>query len=146
MTTEMTEREPFYRTPPIEEAIGHALAALREEQSRAASSPRAGDDYWTTWTRDVLERRPLVVIAVLRLGETDLWLMEPGEEDLLRVSAHHARRELVLPEGATVPPDVATAELEIGTKTHADALTAISWLLKEQSGQFLEAISRGPVG
>jgi hypothetical protein len=57
----------------VEEAIAAAFRAMREFAAKAGT-----EDYVDPWCAEVLDARPLVVVAAVGAWDTRVWLMEPG--------------------------------------------------------------------
>src|SRR5215216_4114632 len=72
----------------LEQAISQSLANMRQLAADSGT-----DDYWENWTKEVMDRRPLVFVAAVMNGQTLSWLMEPQDgavhDGVLQVAARH---------------------------------------------------------
>jgi hypothetical protein len=105
-------------TQTLEQAISASFEAMR---TAAAKADRT--DYLGNWTAEVMERRPLTFVAVVMEGQTLSWLM-PLDDDNDDNALH-----------AGVFGLAADAEVVMRGKALADAVDAISWLVKEATGE-----------
>ena len=105
--------------------IEHALGKLREQTAVAGT-----DDHYENWSREVLERRPLMVLAVITDGETRMWVREPGEDGVVHAKVRHFRQA----DGETVH-DVGYAELAFEDRTLHDISQSVSWLMKDHTDE-----------
>jgi hypothetical protein len=117
-----------------EAPIERALAVCLERMRRLAANADT-DDFDENWSREVLERRPLIVVAAVLPGQTWTWLMEPedgAEHDgvLYAAVSHFAR-----PDGT--PHDIGCARVELKTMPMEAILHGVSWLVKGLTGEFL---------
>ena len=122
---------PDAKTPPsFEQSLASAVVTMRQAAADAAADLAASgdDDYWTRWTAEVLDRRPLIFVAAVDRHLTMAWLMEapstaPTSEGVLEASARHGRGS--------------DADCPMQTKAHADIAQGVNWLMKVATGEFL---------
>jgi hypothetical protein len=74
----------------IEDAIAASLAQMRELAAEAGT-----DDFYENWSREALDRRPLILVASVLEGYTLTWVMEPGNgpnDGVLETQVSHLSR------------------------------------------------------
>jgi hypothetical protein len=112
----------------------------RAHASRAAVCRAAGtDDYFENWSREILDRRPIALVAALLPWQNLVWVMEfdPESDGVLHaeVSPH------TFSDGTTW--DRKRAEVEtIKGKLLNDIAGDIGWLVKEATGEFPKAAGK----
>ena len=109
-------------TVSVEHALAAALGTMRER-----TAPAGTDDYYESWSREVLERRPLMVLAVVMDGETHMWVREPGEDGVLRADIRH----VLSTDGQTVR-DLGRAEVELEDRMLHAITAEVSWLMQDR--------------
>jgi hypothetical protein len=116
-------REPV----SLEQALCRSLAEMRMATAEADRS-----DYLGSWTAELLDKHPLIYVAVLRERQTLAWVLEPeGDEGVL---------------SAGVSDLTADAQLVIKGKALADVAGDVSWLVKEATGTHLTSYCPVPQG
>jgi len=125
--------ETEYRAS-IEHALAESFRKMRELAANAGT-----DDFYENWSREMLDRRPLIVVAALMEGQTITWVMEPGigvdsaHDGLLSATVSHGVRS-----DDTARIDIGRALVESSTtKTPLTIAEEVSWLVKESIGDFL---------
>ena len=110
---------------PIEQSLAECLRHMRTLAADAGT-----DDYDETWSREVLDRRPLIVVGVATDNGTWMWVREPGHDAVLH---------------AEVSQFIQHAELGVEDRA-LDAITReISCLVKDRfTGQHLFTGSPSP--
>ena len=114
----------------IEHTLIAALGKLREHAAAAGT-----DDHYENWSRDLLERRPLIMLAVATDTGTWMWVREPGEDGVLHARVRHIRST----DGETVH-DLGRAERTFEDRTLHDITQAVSWLMKDHTDEPLEPL------
>jgi hypothetical protein len=105
------------RTPDsLEQGISRSLAEMRAIAAEAWT-----DDFFDNWSRAVMDRRPVIFVAVAMPGQTLSWLMEPDAEGVLSAGVNHLS---------------AGAELGFKTKLVDTIAGDVGWLVKEATGSF----------
>ncbi len=110
-------------TVSVEHALAAALGKLRERAVNAGT-----DDYYEAWSREVLDRRPLMVLAVVIEGQTRMWVREPGVDGVLYADVSHLRGT----DGETVR-DLGHVELAIEDRTLHAITQEVAWLMKDRT-------------
>src|SRR5688572_14137162 len=81
--TVLTDAAPL----PVEQALSVALGKMRQVAAAAGT-----DDYFENWSREVLDRRPIALVAALLPWQTLVWVVEfdPESDGVLEaeVSPH----------------------------------------------------------
>jgi hypothetical protein len=113
---------------PIEQAIAVSLAKLR-----ALAANCDTDDYYENWTREVLDRRPLALVAALMPWQNLVWVMEFDPESDASLSAEVSPH--TFSTGITLDPGGATIDWIKG-KLLNDIAGDVGWLVKEMTGEF----------
>jgi hypothetical protein len=99
---------------------------------RQLAADSGTDDYWEKSTKEVMDRRPLVFVAVVLDGQTFSWLMEPEDEPTRDSVLHTATYNL---RGATCDPgDVGEGRKTMPIET---ILHGVNWLVRDLTGEFL---------
>jgi len=111
-------------TVSIEQSLTACLDAMQELATEGDP-----DHVHSDWSREVLDCRPLVIVAAVLPGRTLTWVMEPGQDGVLSASLSHRLYEN--------DEDGATAQLSVQGKALADVVADIDWLVKEATGEFL---------
>jgi hypothetical protein len=113
---------------PIEQAIAVSLGKIR-----ALAANCGTDDYYENWTREALDRRPVLVVAALMRWQNLVWVMEfdPKSDGFLvaEVSPHS------FTNGDTWDPGHATIG-RIKGKLLNDIAAEVGWLVKEETCEF----------
>ncbi len=113
-------------TVSVEHTLGASLATMRKQAAEAGT-----DDYFENWSKEVLDRRPLIVVAALMEGQTMAWVMEPDGDGVLRSGISH----LTAADGT--PRYLGHAQRACKT-TLLDAIAGdVGWLVKKDAGEFL---------
>ena len=102
-------------------AVQHRLAAGK-------------DDFCDNWSREVLDRRPLILVTAVLDGQVRTWLMEPVGEGVLSADVS----QFAGADGATREWGHATGERK--SKLLTTIAADVSWLVKENPrsyGRFL---------
>ena len=110
---------------PIEHSLAECLRQMRILAAEAGT-----DDHYETWNREVLDRRPLIMLAVATDDGTWMWVREPGEDGVVHAKVRHFRQA----DGETVH-DVGYAELAFEDRTLHDISQSVSWLMKDHTGE-----------
>ncbi len=108
----------------IEGAISQSLAEMRQLAADAGT-----DDYYENWSREVLDRRPLILVAVATHDGTWMWVREPGHDGVVHAEVHHH-----VPKDKDGDPvlDPGHAKVEFENRM-LDAITReVSWLVKDR--------------
>jgi hypothetical protein len=125
--TEIRQRDDF--AGPATVSLEHALtAALEKLRERAATA--GTDDYYDNWSREVLDHRPLMVLAVVLDGETRMWVRDSGEDGAVRADIRH----VLSTDGQTVH-DLGRAELAFEDRTLHDISQSVSWLMQDHTNE-----------
>jgi hypothetical protein len=111
-------------TVSIEQSLIACLDAMQDLATEGDP-----DHVYSDWSREVLDCRPLVVVAAVLPGRTLTWVMEPDQESVLSASLSHRLYEN--------DEAGATAQLSAQGKALADVMADIDWLVKEATGAFL---------
>ena len=122
--------EPGSVPVSIERAISQALAEMRHLAADAGT-----DDDYETWSREVLERRPLILVAVAMHDGAWMWMREPGHDGVLHAEIRHR-----VPKDEDGEPllDPGHAELEFENRALEAITREVSWLVKDRyTGQHL---------
>ena len=110
----------------LEHAISRSLASMRQAAADAGT-----DDFWENWTKEVMDRRPLVFVTALLDGQTFAWLMEPQDgaehDGILRTAAHHRPGT----------PDLGAVECEHKTMASETIIHGVNWLVRDLVGESL---------
>ena len=118
----------------IEHVISQAIAAMRARAAAAGTG-----EYWEDWSREALDRRPLILVAAVMPGQTFAWVMEPGmnanADGALYTAAHHLRRT---DDPEAIDIDLMT-DVDIVRKSMplATVERGVSWLMRDLTGEFL---------
>ncbi len=124
-------------TVSVEHALAESFRKMRELAAEAGT-----DDFYENWSREVLDRRPLIVVAAVMERQTITWVMEPGiavdsaHDGLLSVGVDHVVRA-----DGKASLDVGLAMVDSNnTKTPRTIAEEVSWLVKESTGEFLPGL------
>jgi hypothetical protein len=101
-------------TTTLEQSVSRAIADMR-----ALAAEAGNDDLFEDWCKEVLDRRPLVLVAAVLPSQAITWLMEPNHDG-------------VLVAGGPVP-----ATVEVKSKALSDIADYVSWQVRETTGSFL---------
>ena len=78
------------RTPDsLEQGLSRSLAEMRAIAAEAGT-----DDFFDNCSREVMDRRPVIFVAVAMPGQTLSWLMEPDAEGVLSAAVNHPEHGL----------------------------------------------------
>jgi len=136
-TTHAINTEPADVTGPASASLEHGLTACLGRM-RLLAANAGSDDWYENWSREVLERRPLILVAVATTGRTDLWLMERGGsrdnagDGVLYAAVSHLLR-------GDDQPAIDLGRAQRDTKEYVLSRIAdhVDWLLREKTGEFL---------
>ena len=115
----------------IEQAISAALGKMR-----ALAAAAGTDDYFENWSREVLDRRPIALVAALLPWQNLVWVMEfdPESDGVLSADVSPHR----FTNGTSVDPGEAEVD-SIKGKLLTTIAGDIGWLVKEQTGELPRA-------
>ena len=125
--TVVTDAAPL----PIEQTLAAALGKMR-----ALAAAAGTDDYFENWSREVLDRRPIALVAALLPWQNLVWVMEfdPESDGVLSADVSPHR----FTNGTSVDPGEAEVE-SIKGKLLTTIAGDIGWLVKEQTGELPRA-------
>jgi hypothetical protein len=123
-------------TAPLEQAIATALESMRRAAAKAAAKGR--DDFYETWTADVMDRQPIIFVAAALPGGVMAWVIDPSDAEGVLEAHVSYRFDLPDADGAQrhdLPPSL--AKHEMWTRLYASVVEDVSWLVRERSGQHI---------
>jgi hypothetical protein len=114
----------------VEQTLARCLGKMR-----ALAATCGTDDYYENWAREVLDRRPLVLVAALTRWQNLVWVLE-AEPDPKSYGVLYAE---LAPHTFTSGLILDPGEAEIRTlngKALATIAADVGWLVKEETGEF----------
>ena len=102
---------------------------------RRLAAAAGTDDFDENWSREVLERRPLIVVSAVLPGQTLTWLMEPEDGPTHDGVLYSAVSHFAGSDGTT--HDIGCARVELKPMPMEAILHGVNWLVKGLSGEFL---------
>jgi len=125
---------PFPSAPApslsVEAILAAAMAAMRD-----LAAAGKDDDYYVAHARNLLDRRPLVVVGIVGANHSFAWAMEPGDQEGADggIAAHvlhyppDVQRQGVTSSADLVRKDFVLSEIE----------RLASWLWRNETGEML---------
>ena len=122
--TQTTNNAPVDAHDSLEDTLTAAIGAMRDLV--ATADP---DDYDQNWSREVLDRRPLIVVTAVTDNGTWMWVREPGHDSVLH--AEVGSRGIPYLNGETLA-DRSHAEPEVENRALEAITREVSWLVKDR--------------
>jgi hypothetical protein len=108
----------------LEDTLTAAIGAMRELAANAGT-----DDYEENWSREVLDRCPLIVVTAVTNNGTWMWVREPAHDAVLH--AEVGSRGFPYPDGGPLA-ERSQAQLGVVNRSLAAISEEVSWLVKDR--------------
>ena len=122
--TQTTNASHVDTADSLEDTLAAAIGAMRDLVATART-----DDYEENWSRDVLDRRPLIVVTAVTDNGTWMWVREPGHDAVLHAEVRSPG--IPYPDGETLA-DRSHAELGVENRALHAITEEVSWLVKDR--------------